>query len=424
MWIFTITDEKVGQYLAITACFASYSFVAFNIVDLKFFLPSAFAWMLGFGVFYIVFSKRFDVFKKAILCTILSITIFSYHFYTGILVLGTIFFARILSLIINTIKDRGRKRLMLFQNYPLMLVFIVLLLQNLNLGIAIPGGGPANTGIVQSIILLFKSISPFVWLVPVVEISVLVFLTRQRLDSMHHVFILTLFVYFIPLSSSYRVLYWASSFASILTIISIKNSILGSCQKNYKSRRIFSVFLGVLIFIALLYPAYIPFSRDRTYFIETPTGKIATNYSFSEYNSALFMARNYREPKILIISDRGYSVVLGGLTGKEAIRLRGNLSEEFQGIMRNLHNRTFDNLIVNNVIELIRPYYLVESYEYLLFALSARTYAYIGAESDITFYAPLSPENLNPVVRENLLSSNLLDHIYHEEDVDLFLYPL
>jgi len=426
LWIGTIAERKVGLRWALVACFISFSFSAFNVPDVKFFLPSAFAWALGFGVYCIIFSTNFNVRQKLAFCFLLLAAAFSYHFYTTALVFATILLAGILYLISNFLQRYKPSLLRVFLLYPLALFVVCAWIHVNGFQIVLPGGGPVNADFIQSTMRMLRSISPFVWLVPIVEILAKPFHKKyERLSPMSHIYILTLFVFYLPLSASFRVLYWASGFACILTITFIYNSVHLFAERNSKfSTNILVIFLGTMIVIASVYPIYVPFSTEPVYYVDTPTGKVVTNYSFSEYRSARYITENLGKLNLLIISDRGYAVILGGLTGKESFRVRGNISEELQSILKNLHRNIFDKSIANQLVELTDRYYDLVSYDSLLLAFSSRTYAFIEASSDVTFYAPLSPEYVDPIVRVNLVASNLLDHIYHENDVDLFVYTL
>lgn len=426
VWICAIAERKVGLAYSLVTCFTSFSFSYRSFLDIKFFLPSSFAWALGLGICYIFLRNKFNIRNRIVTCLLLMTAAFSIHLYTTAVVMIILIATYLLSRIVESLykSQPSLTKMLLF--YPLFLFLIILWMHISGFQIIIPGGGLSSAGLDQRIINMFRAINPFVWLIPLAGyLKTLEYGSQTKPGPMFHMCILTLFLYCLPTYAYFRVLYLASVAASILTIELIHDFLQRLKEKNLKSpTRMLSFYLSVMIIIAGIYQLHMPFFRNRVYYVNTPEGKLSTSYSLTEYRSAIFINKELSDLKLLIVSDRGYSVKLCGLTGKETLRTRGTLMERFQSILRSLQNKPFDTLIATQLIELLNKYYDISSYDGILLAFSSRTYAFLQAAGDITFFAPLPAERVDPAIRQNLITSNLLNHVYHDGDVDLFILDL
>ena len=428
-WIFLICRLITkNSYLALLAGIVAYSFAGYNVIDTTYFLPASFAWTYSLmAAYFALVSSRID--RKLILLSIAAVTAISFHFYSGaaataITALG-MFGANIPRLNLPKIANR------LAELYPVWGSGAVLGVNLLGFSFNIPGAGTVVGGIGllnERMILMFRSLSPSFWIVAVV-FAIYSLVYRHNFGApIIHFLLLGLLAYFLPISGMFRLLIWPAIFATVAASKVLAEISSGPWKGLHLRRptllRISTIFLVTLALLSATYPLLIPGNYTPSDYINAGSmGTVQSSYSISEYSAAVFVSSHPPSRNYIILSDPGFSLVLGGLTGGDAVRLtQPSNMLPFQRLLQVAEIAPINNTIANELQGLLSQYYATSNYGGVVIALSARTYYWIHNNGVIT-WEPMNSSFVDGNIRSNFLDSAPLTHVYSSLDVDLFYFP-
>ena len=428
-WVYLVAQKvSKNRIVALAGAIITYSFYGYNVIDIKTFLPAAFSWVFSIFGLYVLLSSL-PTRSKSVLFSVAMGTAIYFHFYTGVAAL----FLMVACIGASRIPKLGAHRAIYYSlvAYPLWATTAILVIDFAGLSFNFPGAGTVDTGnrlIFDRLTLLLRGLTPAVWIIGVTASALELVFRRSTNSIAIHALLIGLLAYLTPVSGMFRVLFWPAVLASVLA--SKGTSDIGfKIAKNLTARRpqlskaTPAILIGCLVILAT-YPALVPISYTPvTYIADSSLGTIRSSYSFSEYLGSQYLSAHGPVKNFIILSDPGFSLVLGGLTGQSAVRLTSlSNMKPFQDILQQSQSFEFNQTMGSQLTKLLGQYYQISSYGGLVIALSARTYYWIGNPGTIT-WAPMSTTNVNGLVRTNLLDSPILQHLYNDDDVDLFFMP-
>ena len=411
---------------ALTGAIIAYSFTGPGIIDMKFLLPAGFAWAYClFAVYALLFMTPSKTGK--ILFLVGSSVALFFHFYTVAAVVITLVFGTIASASLGRFSGTKQNLLRL---YPLWGALVVFITDLSGYSFDFSGAGIGTTGlyaIPEKILLMSKSLTPLAWIVAVG----VAFYFIIRHSSRHlplHFLLVSILIYLLPISAVYRLLFWPGIFAAIITS-KAASSVVAYCAETRSASRLrpsrVSMVTVCLLVILSAYPALIPTGNPSAFYITDGTnGAVQSSYSFPEYQAADFLSGNPPTARFLIFSDPGFSLVLGGLTGQDAVRLTSlDDMKPFQDQFLLLENSSLSQSTLGAIVKLIGQHYQLTSYGGLVIAFSARTYYWVKHYGYITYF-PMGTNAVDTNMRSNLLGSSALKHLAEYQDVDILYIPL
>jgi len=425
-WTFLICKLTTGKnYIALTGSLIAYSFAGYNVIDTQFFLPASFSWTYSLmAVYAAVMSGK--PYHKLVFFSLAVVTAIFFHFYTGI---AATFITSLGLLATNLAKLKLPNILnRIAELYPIWGSGAILGINLLGLSVNIPGAGTVIGGIgliSDKVILMLRSLSPAFWITAIVfAIYTLAYRHNLKISFLHFLLI-GLLLYFLPISGMFRLLLWPAIFAAV-AMAKITSEIGYSLSKRVSPNRprtpiMLTGFLVLLVLVSAAYPSLVPGTYTSASSINVGSlGTVQSTYSLTEYNAAAFVSAHPPSSNYIILSDPGFALVLGGLTGQEAVRLT-QLSNmmPFQQLLQAVENGPFNVTIANRLEGLLGQYYSLANYNGVLIALSARTYYWIKNYGIIT-WQPMSSSFVDGNTRSNFIDSPIVAHVYGSQDVDLF----
>jgi len=178
------------------------------------------------------------------------------------------------------------------------------------------------------------------------------------------------------------------------------------------------------ILLASMYPSFVPPQVEPIYHVTLGDTKVSTNYSLDEYAAAAYINAQLGDQKILIVSDPGLARVLGGLTGKDSFYSEPDTMRRLNEVFRQAITRPFDGELTRRLHGELSRYFGLGGYGSIVIAVSPRTHYWVVDPGLIDYYVPMSSDFVIARLRENLLRSPALTHLFTKGDVDLFLLPI
>lgn len=425
-WVFLICRQVTkNSHLSLVGTLVAYSFSGYNIIDTKYFLPASFSWTFALMGVYAALLQSGPR-GKIILFALASATAVFFHFYSGAAATAITVTGVIISNIPRLHFPNLANRFTEF--YPIWGGFAVLALNLLGLSFNIPGAGTVVGGpglLTTDVELMLRSLSPAFWILAIIS-ALYAFAYRRNLRMPDfHFLLLGLLIYFLPISGIFRLLIWPGLFAAVATS-RILAAVFSGPWKGIHQRgptlfKMSAILLVSLALVSAAYPLLVPFNYAPTYYVNAGnSGTVQSTYSMTEYSAAVYLAAHPPAPNYIILSDPGFSLVLGGLTGGDAVRLT-QLSNmlPFQELLQTAEVGPINASIAYKLHELLGAYYDLPSYGGVVLALSARTYYWIRNDGIIT-YSPLNSSFVDGNIRSNFVDSAPLLHVYSSQDVDMF----
>lgn len=427
-WIFLISNLITkNSYLALLTGLVAYSFTGYNVIDTRYFLPASFAWTYSLmAVYFALALSRFN--RGLVLLGIASITAIFFHFYSGVAATTITALGMLIANVpkMNLPKFANR----LAELYPSWGSVAILGVNLLGFSINIPGAGTVVGGISlidDRVVLMFRSLSPEFWIVAVAFATYSLTFRHNLKDPILHFLLFGLLIYFLPISGMFRLLIWPGIFAAVATSKVLAEICLGPTKELHFGRppllRIASIFLIALALLSATYPLLVPGNyTPATYFNTGSMGTVQSSYSLSEYSAAVFLSLHPPSPNYIILSDPGFSLILGGLTGGDAVRLtQPSNMLPFQQLLQITEVAPINQTIAIALLKLLDQYYVTSNYGGVVIALSARTYYWIHNNGIVT-WAPMDSSFVDGNIRANFIGSTLLNHVYSSQDLDLFYF--
>ena len=429
LWVYLICKNVTNRTsVALVGAVLSYSFSGYNVIDTKWFLPASFSWVYCLAALYtiVVFRRR----TREYLFALFILTAFFFHIYTALAVTGL----TTIGLLGYRFSGSKHNAVAVFGRIYIVLgVCLLVLLSVADISFEFPGAGPAEGGILEiesKLTLLGRSLSPAIWILAIgTSLFVMIRLHAQVSPLIHWLYV-SILAYLLPVSGFDRLLFWPATMAAIIAAKSV-GDLTGRLTIRFNPKktnraRIIATLLAGLVLISASYPILVPLNYTPAYYVTDSTlGTVRSNFSLSEFSAAEYLSIHPVAGHYLIISDPGFALVLGGLTGSDAVRLANveSVMITFQQILLLTKTSVYNSTISTMIEHELALFYNLGNYDGLLLAFSARTYYWLSFPGLIT-YAPVDSSYVDMQIKSNFVSSSLLMHVYSNSDVDLFYQPL
>ena len=427
LWTFSILRKATSVLFATVGSILAYSFAGAGVIDTKWFLPASFAWVFSLALVYFLLFEHSSR-SKAILSLTFAMTALFFHLYTSVATIAITLLGLVATKAIGLNSSKTNR--ILAKAYPVFGVIAVVVINALGLSFVIAGGGEVMGSpllLQEKMVFLSRTLLPAAWIIGIF-VSFYAVGQSKAWKNPANFLLISLLLYLVPVSAAFRILFWPATFAVLMTMKAIEvvtNRLVVELKTPHSrvAKLIPGVF-AVMLLASAIYPALVSQVTPPVYYITDSGRLVQSNYSFSEFSSAVFLRDSPPADSYLIMSDPGYSLVLGGLTGQEAVRLtRPSNMKPFQDLLLQAGTLGFNATTAMQLTKLLEVHFDLSRYNGIVLAFSARTY-YWTLNYGVITWAPSDPKYVNNQTRTILAQSPVLDHIFANLDVDLFYLSL